>query len=100
MNPQKAEQAERLGMGFGGFAAPSSGVSHSILSEMKTIEQERPSTGSSSSKSKFSKPGSGSKDFFAMDSDHEDDDGGFDDLGFGSGSWVTGSLLHSLQIRI
>ncbi|KAF4517162.1 hypothetical protein B566_EDAN006461 [Ephemera danica] len=35
-NPKKAEQMERLGMGF----ASRTGVSHSALSDMKTIEQE------------------------------------------------------------
>ncbi|OCT86041.1 hypothetical protein XELAEV_18019735mg [Xenopus laevis] len=36
--PKKAAEAERLGMGFG----TRSGISHSVLSEMKTIEQEAP----------------------------------------------------------
>ncbi|NP_001089188.1 ADP ribosylation factor GTPase activating protein 3 L homeolog [Xenopus laevis] len=36
--PKKAAEAERLGMGFGSR----SGISHSVLSEMKTIEQEAP----------------------------------------------------------
>lgn len=35
-NPQKAEQMERLGMGFGSR----SGVSHSAMTEMQTIQQE------------------------------------------------------------
>jgi len=35
-NPKKAEQMERLGMGFGGR----SGVSHSAMTEMQTIQQE------------------------------------------------------------
>lgn len=35
-NPQKAEQMERLGMGFGNR----SGVSHSAMTEMQTIQQE------------------------------------------------------------
>uniref|UniRef100_A0A4W3KJT9 ARF GTPase activating protein 3 n=1 Tax=Callorhinchus milii TaxID=7868 RepID=A0A4W3KJT9_CALMI len=41
---KKKEQAERLGMGFGSR----SGVSHSVLSDMQTIEQETPSVGKSS----------------------------------------------------
>ncbi|KAE8613144.1 hypothetical protein XENTR_v10007594 [Xenopus tropicalis] len=36
--PKKAAEAERLGMGFGAR----SGISHSVLSEMTTIEQEAP----------------------------------------------------------
>ncbi|UJR23693.1 hypothetical protein I4U23_026675 [Adineta vaga] len=35
-NPQKAEQMERLGMGFGSR----SGVSHSAMTDMQTIQQE------------------------------------------------------------
>ncbi|CAF4684815.1 unnamed protein product [Rotaria sp. Silwood1] len=35
-NPQKAEQMERLGMGFGNR----SGVSHSAMTDMQTIQQE------------------------------------------------------------
>lgn len=42
VNPQKAEQLERLGMGFGGRHA--SHVAHSAASEMKLITQEAPAT--------------------------------------------------------
>uniref|UniRef100_UPI00398E6C55 ADP-ribosylation factor GTPase-activating protein 3-like isoform X2 n=1 Tax=Pristiophorus japonicus TaxID=55135 RepID=UPI00398E6C55 len=41
---KKKEQAERLGMGFSSRA----GVSHSVLSDMKTIEQETPTIAKSS----------------------------------------------------
>ncbi|OQR70792.1 ADP-ribosylation factor GTPase-activating protein 2-like, partial [Tropilaelaps mercedesae] len=38
MDPKKAEQVERLGMGFGG----GQGISHSALSDMKVISQDEP----------------------------------------------------------
>lgn len=47
-DPKKAEQVERLGMGF----ANRCGVSHSVLSDMKTIEQEN----LQSSRTSFKKP--------------------------------------------
>uniref|UniRef100_A0A0A9WLG0 ADP-ribosylation factor GTPase-activating protein 3 n=1 Tax=Lygus hesperus TaxID=30085 RepID=A0A0A9WLG0_LYGHE len=56
-NPQKAKQIERLGMGFG----QRSGISHSAISDMKTIQQEN-----------LSKPK-------AIDTSHESF---FDDLDF------------------
>ncbi|XP_064417702.1 ADP-ribosylation factor GTPase-activating protein 3 isoform X2 [Latimeria chalumnae] len=43
---KKKEQAERLGMGLGSR----SGVSHSVLSDMQTIEQETPTVSKSSRK--------------------------------------------------
>jgi len=42
MDPKKAEQVERLGMGVGVRA----GVSHSAVSDMQTFEQETPAYGS------------------------------------------------------
>ncbi|BES91214.1 ADP-ribosylation factor GTPase-activating protein [Nesidiocoris tenuis] len=60
-DPQKAKQLERLGMGFG----HRSGISHSALSDMKTIQQEN-----------VSKPKS-------MDTSH---DSFFDDFEFLSGT--------------
>lgn len=39
VDPRKANQVERLGMGAGGAKA---GVSHSMLTGMGTIEQEEP----------------------------------------------------------
>ncbi|XP_074645342.1 ADP-ribosylation factor GTPase-activating protein 3-like [Tubulanus polymorphus] len=39
VDPKKAAQMERLGMGY---ASQSRGMSHSVMSEMKTIEQEAP----------------------------------------------------------
>uniref|UniRef100_A0A3Q2NR63 ADP-ribosylation factor GTPase-activating protein 2 n=1 Tax=Fundulus heteroclitus TaxID=8078 RepID=A0A3Q2NR63_FUNHE len=53
---KKREQAERLGMGFGGRSV----VSHSVMSEMQVIEQETPVGAKSSSRSKldmFDEPG-------------------------------------------
>ncbi|XP_078272903.1 ADP-ribosylation factor GTPase-activating protein 3-like isoform X1 [Rhinoraja longicauda] len=44
MEGKKKEQAERLGMGLSGRA----GVSHSVLSDMQTIEQETPTIAKSS----------------------------------------------------
>ncbi|XP_031339946.1 ADP-ribosylation factor GTPase-activating protein 2 isoform X2 [Photinus pyralis] len=44
VDPRKAEQMERLGMGF----QAKSGVSHSVLSDMQTIEQENLHSTSSS----------------------------------------------------
>ncbi|XP_075066619.1 ADP-ribosylation factor GTPase-activating protein 3 isoform X2 [Mixophyes fleayi] len=43
MPAKKKAEAERLGMGFGNR----SGISHSVLSEMQTIEQEAPKVGKS-----------------------------------------------------
>ncbi|XP_060759114.1 ADP-ribosylation factor GTPase-activating protein 3 isoform X2 [Neoarius graeffei] len=45
---KKKEQAERLGMGF----SHRSGVSHSVLADMQTIQQEKPTMGQSSSRSR------------------------------------------------
>ncbi|XP_043230749.1 ADP-ribosylation factor GTPase-activating protein 2-like isoform X1 [Amphibalanus amphitrite] len=42
MDPKKAEQLERLGMGFGG--GNSGAVSHSAFSDMETIEQSAPAS--------------------------------------------------------
>jgi ADP-ribosylation factor GTPase-activating protein 2/3 len=46
VDPKKANQVERLGMGV----AKKGGFSHSAITEISTIDQEEPSTGSSSSK--------------------------------------------------
>ncbi|XP_021918430.1 ADP-ribosylation factor GTPase-activating protein 2 isoform X2 [Zootermopsis nevadensis] len=69
VDPKKAQQIERLGMGF----ASRVGVSHSALSDMKTIEQESPSKVVSNS----------GKSVFDRDSDR---DGFFDDFHFTSPS--------------
>ncbi|XP_066540274.1 ADP-ribosylation factor GTPase-activating protein 2 [Hoplias malabaricus] len=56
LDGKKREQAERLGMGFGGRSV----VSHSVMSEMQVIEQETPVGSKSSSRSKvdmFDEPG-------------------------------------------
>ncbi|XP_050964400.1 ADP-ribosylation factor GTPase-activating protein 3 isoform X2 [Labeo rohita] len=44
LDSKKKEQAERLGMGFGGR----SGLSHSVMEDMQIIQQESPSLSSSS----------------------------------------------------
>ncbi|XP_066998688.1 ADP-ribosylation factor GTPase-activating protein 2 isoform X2 [Anabrus simplex] len=69
VDPKKAQQLERLGMGF----ASRSGVSHSALSDMKTIEQESPSKLSNSGKSSM----------FDRDNDGFFDDYHFSSPGFG-----------------
>ncbi|GFG36942.1 hypothetical protein Cfor_12477 [Coptotermes formosanus] len=63
VDPVKAQQIERLGMGF----ASRTGVSHSAVSDMKTIEQESPNKVVSSS----------ARSVFDRDSDR---DGFFDDF--------------------
>ncbi|PSN37667.1 ADP-ribosylation factor GTPase-activating protein 2 [Blattella germanica] len=67
IDPKKAQQIERLGMGF----ASRVGISHSALSDMKTIEQESPNKVASNS----------SKSLFDRESDR---DGFFDDFHFSS----------------
>ncbi|RWS16508.1 ADP-ribosylation factor GTPase-activating protein 2-like protein [Dinothrombium tinctorium] len=54
INPQKAEQLERLGMGFTSTGTARGGISHSAVSDMKTIEQVNP-TNTNSSASSLSK---------------------------------------------
>ncbi|XP_022251688.1 ADP-ribosylation factor GTPase-activating protein 2-like isoform X2 [Limulus polyphemus] len=44
VDPHKAEQFERLGMGFSGGQLGGGTVSHSALSDMKTIQQELPTS--------------------------------------------------------
>ena len=49
MDPQRAEQMERLGMGFRSTTSSSkTGISHSALGDMKTIEEANPSSKNSS----------------------------------------------------
>ncbi|XP_002155450.2 ADP-ribosylation factor GTPase-activating protein 2 isoform X1 [Hydra vulgaris] len=72
LDPKKAEQMERLGMGFGNKSA----VSHSVSESMRTVEQVKPNKSSElSSKERYD---SGKSDFF-------DSVSGFDGLsGFSS----------------
>ncbi|XP_071445518.1 ADP-ribosylation factor GTPase-activating protein 2 isoform X2 [Hetaerina americana] len=70
VDPKKAQQVERLGMGFGSRA----GISHSALNDMKTIEQEKPTGGSGGSSSRSSLL-------------QRESDGFFDDLQFSSGGF-------------
>lgn len=62
IDPNKAKQMERLGMGFGSRA----GVSHSAMTEMKTLNQESSSSAydKKSSSSVLSKAFEPSSDFF------------------------------------
>ena len=80
MDPKKAAEVERLGMGVSG---KSSAISHSAITEMSTIEQEEPrggtrgggfSGGSRNSSGMFGGGGGGSGGRFQDDSD---DFGGF-----------------------
>jgi len=76
VDPKKAKQVERLGMGV----AKKGGFSHSAITEISTIDQEEPSAGSSSS-SKMSS--------FNRKSNFEDE---FEFLGGSSDSdWKTGN---------
>jgi len=74
VDPKKANQVERLGMGV----AKKGGFSHSAITEISTIDQEEPSAGSSSS-SKMSS--------FNRKSNFEDE---FEFLG-GGDDWKTGN---------
>ncbi|ESO84106.1 hypothetical protein LOTGIDRAFT_108053 [Lottia gigantea] len=69
-DPKKAEQFERLGMGYAG----SRGMSHSAISDMQTIEQTSPDKGNRYDRGSKS---SRNRDFF------EDE---FENLGFSSSS--------------
>lgn len=53
-DPNKAQQLERLGMGFDSISSARSGISHSAVSDMKIIEQANP-TSSNSVMSSFSR---------------------------------------------
>lgn len=68
VDPKKAAQVERLGMGVG---AKSAGISHSAITEMNTIEQEEPRSGGMAS----GRSGRSRRDF--DDEDDFDSFGGF-----------------------
>lgn len=59
MDPNKAKQMERLGMGFG---SRNSGVSHSMLSDMKVIDQDQAPTNMKSAS--FKSDNNSKSDFF------------------------------------
>jgi len=110
MDPKKAEQMERLGMGFG--AAGGGGYGHSSFSDMQTIDQGTPASDSSAftRSEKFGRK----RDDLLDDFEHvgftsssknkaggdEDDDffGGFSSgSGSGSGGFGSGSGLSGLS---
>merc|ERR1712156_1183533 len=59
IDPKKANQVERFGMGV----AKKGGVSHSMITEISTIDQEEPASSSSSFKSFSRKPNTVEDDF-------------------------------------
>merc|ERR1711962_310275 len=79
VDPKKANQVERLGMGV----AKKGGFSHSAITEISTIDQEEPSSGSSSSRMAS----------FNKKSNFEDD---FEFLG-GGDDWKTGNNNNRIE---
>jgi len=76
MDPKKAEQMERLGMGFGAGSVFGAEKSHSLISDMGIIQQEEPSNSrkpqfQSSTKDKFF------DDFEVVENENENDDNGW-----------------------
>ncbi|XP_065127063.2 ADP-ribosylation factor GTPase-activating protein 3 [Paramisgurnus dabryanus] len=80
----KKEQAERLGMGFGGR----SGQSHSVMDDMKIIQQESPNVSSSSSKSRTYEDDDDDEEDRRFSSKFTDDTPGSSDLFFSQ--WAGG----------
>merc|ERR1719209_391364 len=78
MDPKKAEQMERLGMGFGAGSGFGAEKSHSLISDMGIIKQEEPS------KSKKPQFQTSTKDKFF--DDFEDVENENDDNGWGGNS--------------
>ncbi len=85
VDPKKAEQVERLGMGAKSGGA--GGISHSTLTEMSAIEQEEPrgAMGGGGGRSLVGAVSSRRKDF----EDDDDDFGGF--------RWVEREGVKELQ---
>nr|XP_034333111.1 ADP-ribosylation factor GTPase-activating protein 2 isoform X1 [Crassostrea gigas] len=64
-DPKKAEQLERLGMGF----SSAKGMSHSAMTDMQVIEQEQPSSSRSSKFDSYEKKSSKGRSFFDYELD-------------------------------
>jgi len=80
VDPKKANQVERLGMGV----AKKGGFSHSAITEISTIDQEEPSSGSSASRMAS----------FNKKSNFEDE---FEFLGGNGDNWKTGNNNNSID---
>jgi len=70
VDPQKAKQMERLGMGFGGFN--SGGNSHSLVSDIHEIVQEEPTNAAATSSFTSSTKDKFFDDFEVVDAEKDD----------------------------